>query len=77
MQRTSVEVYDGADASRCAIGAASVPSEDGRASRWPSCEWSRPALGPQAASGWRLIRRPVRLPSTQMNTPTSNFMYIS
>ena len=36
------------------------------ASRWSSCEWSRPAFGPQAASGWRLIRRPVGpLPSIQ------------
>ena len=30
------------------------------ASRWPSCECSCPAFGPQAPSGWRLIRRPVR-----------------
>ena len=29
------------------------------ASRWPSCEWNCPAFGPQGASGWRLIRRPV------------------
>lgn len=43
MQRTSVEAYDGADASR-----------------WPSCEWSCPAFGPQAASSWRPIRRPAK-----------------
>jgi len=46
----------------CGMGAASVPSTDGRASRWPSCEWNRPAFGPQAAFGWRLIRRPASLP---------------
>ena len=41
--------------------AAYAPGDGADASRWPSCEWSRPAFGPQAASHWRLIRRPVGL----------------
>ena len=65
MEKDSAEAYDGADASRCAIVAASVPSADGRVSRWLSCEWSRPAFGQQPASGWRLIRRPVMRPTLE------------
>jgi hypothetical protein len=60
MRNSSVEIFDGGARSVCAIGAASVPSAAGRASRWPSCEWSRAACGLPAASGWRLIRRPAR-----------------
>ena len=33
---------------RLTIAAASLPSGDGRASRWPSCEWSRPVGRPGA-----------------------------